>query len=540
MPGIKLINRGKLDTPVQEEFEHFAQNVSTFLNQIFDVNGDLIPPDQGGTVIGEPGPVGPQGETGPQGVPGPPGADGAPGPIAAPDAQYWVSTPHADLTAERNLGALATGYVKSTVAAGVSTPSTVATIPATDISGTLPVASLPAHATRHHIGGADPVTVTSLSGYPGGTANFLRADGTFAAPPTGGIPSAHAITHQVGGADVVNVRNLGGYPGGTTTYLRADGSFATPPGTALPPNLAYTNINNNFVAQNLAPASKIYGDSPHLYFENPGDSLNNKIWRLTTYTGARDFRWEVWNDAMSAVLAIPLQLTRDGDAVIHRNLTVNAAGGNVALKNFVNTFTGAGETVFQSAGTAGIVLNETTYNTGFRVIAYVNQFHIYDNVAGSLFMVDRAGNATTLNRLNVGGDLMTKLPIYPGQLDTGWTVQTTWYLASHGSYGLYINGGLYITGGLWVGGVPVTGGGGVNVRTSFGAITLTGETGTSTLPWAVNAARTILTHLGVQASATGLDPNVAVHLLNSTTVRALRAASATGTVTVYYCVCEYL
>lgn len=49
---------------------------------------------------------------------------------AAPaDAQYWVSTANTDLTNDRNLGLLTTGYVKITVAAAIATPSSVATIP---------------------------------------------------------------------------------------------------------------------------------------------------------------------------------------------------------------------------------------------------------------------------------------------------------------------------------------------------------------------------------------------------------------------------
>lgn len=43
------------------------------------------------------------------------------------------------------------------------------------------------HAATHSAGAGDPVTVTNLAGYPGGTANFLRADGAFAPPPTAGI-----------------------------------------------------------------------------------------------------------------------------------------------------------------------------------------------------------------------------------------------------------------------------------------------------------------------------------------------------------------
>lgn len=89
------------------------------------------------------------------------------------------------------------------------------------------------HAPTHSSGGTDPVTVTNLAGYPGGTANFLRADGTFATPPiNGGIPALHAPTHSQGGTDPVDVKNLTGYPGGTTTFLRADKTFAAPAAAA--------------------------------------------------------------------------------------------------------------------------------------------------------------------------------------------------------------------------------------------------------------------------------------------------------------------
>lgn len=47
---IKLINRGRYDTPVLEEFEHLTQRLSAFLSQIFDENGVPIPPDEGGSI----------------------------------------------------------------------------------------------------------------------------------------------------------------------------------------------------------------------------------------------------------------------------------------------------------------------------------------------------------------------------------------------------------------------------------------------------------------------------------------------------------
>lgn len=57
------------------------------------------------------------------------------GGLAPIDAQYWVSTPAGALSAERNLGALASGYLKLTTSIGIGVPSTVVTIPLADVTG---------------------------------------------------------------------------------------------------------------------------------------------------------------------------------------------------------------------------------------------------------------------------------------------------------------------------------------------------------------------------------------------------------------------
>ncbi len=46
-------------------------------------------------------------------------------------------------------------------------------------------------------------------------------------------PLVHAPRHSSGGADPVSVLNLAGFPGGTTTFLRADGTFNVPSRTAV-------------------------------------------------------------------------------------------------------------------------------------------------------------------------------------------------------------------------------------------------------------------------------------------------------------------
>jgi hypothetical protein len=50
-------------------------------------------------------------------------------------AAYWLSRSDGTLSAEQNLGALASGYLKLAVALGIGTPSTVPTIPQADITG---------------------------------------------------------------------------------------------------------------------------------------------------------------------------------------------------------------------------------------------------------------------------------------------------------------------------------------------------------------------------------------------------------------------
>lgn len=57
------------------------------------------------------------------------------GALAPVDAAYWVSGPAATLTAEQNLGSLASGYLKLAVAVGIAVPSTVVTIPLADVTG---------------------------------------------------------------------------------------------------------------------------------------------------------------------------------------------------------------------------------------------------------------------------------------------------------------------------------------------------------------------------------------------------------------------
>lgn len=63
-------------------------------------------------------------------------------PGSAPsDARYFVGRSNGSLSAEVDLSALSSGYLKITSSLGVATPSTTATLPASDLSGALPAIS---------------------------------------------------------------------------------------------------------------------------------------------------------------------------------------------------------------------------------------------------------------------------------------------------------------------------------------------------------------------------------------------------------------
>jgi len=70
-----------------------------------------------------------------------------------------------------------------------------------------------------------------------------RSDGsTWQTYSGGAAPTAHAASHSSGGSDPVTVTNLAGFPGGTTTFLRADGTFAAAGGGSA--GADFTNAGN--------------------------------------------------------------------------------------------------------------------------------------------------------------------------------------------------------------------------------------------------------------------------------------------------------
>lgn len=115
--------------------------------------------------------------------------------VAPADARYVTVTANPSLTDEENLGALSAGYLKQTVATGVADLSTTATIPATDLSGTIPDARFPS--TLPAVSGAN-LTNLNATNLASGTVPDARFPATL--PATNGSQLTNLSSSALTGA----------------------------------------------------------------------------------------------------------------------------------------------------------------------------------------------------------------------------------------------------------------------------------------------------------------------------------------------------
>jgi len=195
---------------------------------------------------GDQGPKGEQGDRGFDGAPGLDGRDGKDGADGA-DGKDGVSVINAEIAFDGSLVLY------------LSNGDQI------DCGEVTPAKSKEVFQTIKNSGGSSPIDIFTavlpglVPASNGGTTNFLRADGTFAAPP-GGAPASPTTSVQfnnagafggvstftyASGTDTLSVGKLvsanftsaaqGLVPasgGGTANFLRADGNFAAPPATA--------------------------------------------------------------------------------------------------------------------------------------------------------------------------------------------------------------------------------------------------------------------------------------------------------------------
>src|SRR5262245_11032716 len=86
-----------------------------------------------------------------------------------------------------------------------------------------------AHAATHALDGSDPVHIAESQVLGLGDALDAKVDTDDPRLTDARTPTAHAPSHAAGGSDPVTVTGLAGFPGTTTQFLRGDGSFAIPP-----------------------------------------------------------------------------------------------------------------------------------------------------------------------------------------------------------------------------------------------------------------------------------------------------------------------
>jgi hypothetical protein len=226
---------------------------------------------------------------------------------------------------------------------------------------------------------------------------------------------------------------------------------------------------NQYISK-VTPTLALYDSS------QPADARNFRI-----LNSAQILYFQVTNDAESIEQAVPLRLTRIGDALVGRQLTVTGGGtGNGPTGNLSGEFTGrlrinSGTTfhaleiigTYQGGTHAAMIFNETAGAVDakkWRINAFNNGLsfeRLADSegaVINTALRLNADGSTQFIGVLNcsyivAAGNIHTSAGyLYPGDTVGGGSMQANWFLASHSSYGLWSNTGLYLTQGLWVAG----------------------------------------------------------------------------------------
>lgn len=167
------------------------------------------------------------------------------GGVAPSDAAFVVSQANGLLINAVNLGALATGYLRLTTAAGIGTPSTVTAIPASDLSGQVSVAH----------GGTGAATLTSHAAVLGqGTSavafaapagigtllasNGAAADPSFQHPPWMVAPASTVLT--VTANTIAPTRRVHHCGAGLIKTITVPAALTGPDTLSLIPDAAFT------------------------------------------------------------------------------------------------------------------------------------------------------------------------------------------------------------------------------------------------------------------------------------------------------------
>lgn len=246
-------------------------------------------------------------------------------------------------------------------------------------------------------------------GYPGGTTNFLRADGTFSSPPGSGGVSAHHTTHETGGTDVITSISGAIITSGTI----ADARLST--------NVALKNIDNNFSSGQTVQGNIVVRD-----FGLIGAKLI-----IGTTISASFPAWRNTGAAMECVLA---DNTNWANLTSSNIYTVNTG-------NSLGDLTVRGSTDFQSGinVTAGAVSTSNYITAGKEiypgrvdVAGPANQFSWYLSGHGSFGLYTNTGLYVTGNIWTPAQLLVNMTPVAPyGRAQIGFDPNINWGILLH-------------------------------------------------------------------------------------------------------------
>jgi hypothetical protein len=229
-------------------------------------------------------------------------------------------------------------------------------------------------------------------------------------------------------------------------------------------NIARRDVANVFTALQTMPNLILESAGVYYYMKNTTGGVNAKNWLVQDVGGF--LRFGALNDALGAWQGF-MQLGRTGGLELSGALLLPAIGAvNPALK-FGGTTTAFPALRNSSADAALEVISADSPASVFAPIRAAS--FISTTTANSLgdltcrgatnFMagitVSAGGGSITgtlvVNQVDINaGNLWTAGGyIYPANANAGAAKQSTWYLGSHGSYGLYTNTGLYLEGAVW-------------------------------------------------------------------------------------------
>ena len=335
------------------------------------------------------------------------------------------------------------------------------------------------HAASHYVGGTDPITGDlSLNKVTinGGVLSFATAAehiigvsgaDTSSLTLCGGVPVTGGGARAAHGAQITLNGNAEQYnPGGiniqTGDVLGAYIRFQTNPDTARGQihstggfswgNLVDPGAGNFSVTGSISTAS---GSVSAGTFLNAGNG--------TIYFGSASAAFPAFVRSGTTVQVMT------GDQAAWAPVTAGSFYSVLGGTNFADLIV-RGATNFQGGVTitggvlsTGRILTPAGANlhldAAIGMATYINYFagnavYFCNGANGATASMTAAG-ALTVVTLTVNGSatmtgtLQTGNPIYPGAVTAANTIQGSWYLAGHSSYGLYTNTGFYIEGQIW-------------------------------------------------------------------------------------------